>query len=278
MAGLISLLSLIANHGSIDAPFTNFAEIRKNQLTGLDKFMPDNQAPEPPTRIIHPQVQHVRAFGGLINHALRTRGGHLAAEAKKLFYVRIPKAANTSCSQVLLKVKFPDLPETLNAHQINLLTDCWLRHQVPASLRQYTGFTVVRHPLQRLVSVYRSFFGQSQDTFIYDGYLFGVLPKSLSFDDFVHRISRIPDSLKDQHCRPQACFLEAYRKKKVPVQVFKLEQVDALKDFLTTFSLEIRHLNQGALSYDYRSYYSARSLETARKMYASDFKLFKYDQ
>ncbi|MFN3839403.1 MAG: sulfotransferase family 2 domain-containing protein [Cyclobacteriaceae bacterium] len=278
MANIISLLTLIKNYGSVNNPITNFPAIRKKYLSGLELFLPDSQIPGLSDRVGNSKIRHLRSFASLVKGAIKTHGGHLLVPEKKLFYVRIPKSANTSCSAALLRVNFPDLPETLNAHQINLLTDSWLRREVSPSLKNFTGFTVVRHPLKRLVSVYQTFFEQGTDDFIYNGYLFGVLPKTLSFDEFVFRISKIPDKLKDQHIRPQACFLEAYRKRNVPVRVFKIEQIDELQNFLSSFSMELSHLNRRGESKSIQSYYSASTLQLARKMYASDFSLFNYDQ
>jgi hypothetical protein len=278
VASSISLLSLIARHGSAQAPVTDFAARRKNYLTGLEKFLPVKFYSKKTIHNSSLPVQHLRATGAFIKKALANHGGHLQAGEKKLFYVRIPKVANTSLAYALLKTNFPDLPDTINSTQINLLADSWLEHTVHPALKEQTGFTVVRHPLHRLVSVYRDFFEQGNADFIYNGYLFGVLTKTISFEEFLFRISKIPERLKDQHFRPQSCFLEVYRKRKIPVRIFKLEQPDELQTFLSGLGLRLLHLNQSLTPYDYRSYYSVRTLLLARKMYASDFSLFNYDQ
>lgn len=278
MANLVTLLPLIARYGSLHGPVTDFAALRAEELAGLEDFLQVKILirPWPGTRGFVPHS--FRAAGALIKDAWRSRGGHLQAWGKNLFYVRIPKAANTSCSYAVLKNNFPDMPATLTATQLNLITDSWLEKKVSYELTRLTGFTVVRHPLHRLVSVYRDFFERKDTDFLYNGYLFGVLPQSLSFTEFVHRISRIPDRLKDQHFRPQHCFIEAYRKRKIPLRVFKLEQPDELHRFLEGYGMSMPHLNRGSGDYAYQTYYSARTLALARKMYASDFSVFNYDQ
>ncbi len=278
MANLVTLLSLIARQGSLQGPVTDFATIREKQLTGLEDFLPVNILirPTPGTGGFVPQS--FRASGALIKNAWRSRGGHLQAWGKNLFYVRLPKAANTSCSFAVLKNNFPALPNTLTATQLNLITDSWLEREVTSELTHLTGFTVVRHPLHRLVSVYRDFFERTDTDFLYNGYLFGVLPKSISFAEFVHRISQIPDRLKDQHFRPQHCFIEAYRKRKIPIRVFKLEQPEELQRFLAGYGMQLPHLNRHSGAYDYQSYYSAHTRALALKMYTSDFSVFNYDQ
>lgn len=278
VAGPITLLTLIAKHGSVKSPVADYAAIKKKNLSGLEEFLPYKTIPAAtphPTRLA---VHHLRATGALIKNSLRTHGGHLMTPEKKLFYVRIPKAANTSCSFALLKSNFPGLPQTISSTQVNLLADCWLERTVNAALKAQTGFTLVRHPLHRLVSVYRDFFERSETDFIYGDYLFGILAKAISFEEFVLRISKIPDRLKDQHFRPQSCFLKTYRKGNIPVRVFKLEQRDELEGFLSSYGIEMPNLNQSPAPYDYPSYYTGRSLTVARKMYASDFLMFNYDQ
>lgn len=278
VAGPVSLLTLIAKHGSVNSPVSDYAAMQKTYLSGLEEFLPDKIIPAATTRHSSLIVQNLHAAGALIKNSLRNAGGHLTAPGKKLFYVRIPKAANTSCSFALLKINFPDLPQAISSTQVNLLTDCWLERTVSPVLKTQTGFTLVRHPLHRLVSVYRDFFERKDADFIYNGYLFGVLPKSISFDEFVLRISKIPNRLKDQHFRPQSCFLETYRKEDIPVKVFKLEHRDELEGFFSSYGIEMPNLNQSPAPYDYHSYYSSRSLSIAQKMYASDFLLFNYEQ
>ncbi|QOI97525.1 MAG: sulfotransferase family 2 domain-containing protein [Flammeovirgaceae bacterium] len=277
MAGLLSLLTVIAKHGSFKTPATDFAFLQKSQLAGFEKFLPNQSLPEKPLPHKNLIVHQFKSTGAHLKSSLRQQGGHLVAPEKKLFYVRIPKAANTSCSFALLKINFPDLPKTITSTQVNLITDCWLEDKVGPALKTLTGFTVVRHPLHRLVSVYRDFFERNDSDFIYNDYLFGILPKSLSFDEFVYRISKIPDRLKDQHFRPQRQFVASYLKRKIPVKIFKLEKPEALQKFLSAYGLEFPHLNQTP-PYDYRVYYSGSTLKIARNMYASDFALFNYDQ
>ncbi|MCK6618272.1 MAG: sulfotransferase family protein [Cyclobacteriaceae bacterium] len=277
MAGLLSLLTVIAKHGSLKTPVTDFAFLQKSQLAGFEKFLPGGSLPnkQPPhTNLI---VHHLKSTGAQLKSSIRQQAGHLVATEKKLFYVRIPKAANTSCSYALLKINFPDLPETISSTQVNLITDCWLERTVQPDLKTLTGFTVVRHPLHRLVSVYRDFFERTDSDFIYNDYLFGILPKSLSFDEFVYRINKIPDRLKDQHLRPQSCFVTPYLKRKIPLKVFKLEEPQPLQEFLSAYGLELPRLNRTP-PYDYHIYYSGRALEIARNMYASDFSVFNYEQ
>lgn len=250
--------------------------MRSQQLRGLEKFLPVQSAAFKRNKR-NAVVEHLVATGALIRQSFRTTGGHLLAEEKKLFYIRIPKSANTSCSWALLKSNFPDLPESITSAQVNFLTDCWLQRALPPAHKTLTGFTLVRHPLHRLVSVYRDFFERNTPHHIYNGYLLNLLPPTLLFDEFVDRISRIPDRLKDQHFRPQHLFLDYYRKAGIPVKVFRLEQPDEWRNFLKPFGIEPGHFNKAPEPYDYRAYYSSRSLAIVSKMYAPDFSLFNYD-
>lgn len=179
--------------------------------------------------------------------------------------------------KVLLELIHPELKKlALDPLQVNFLADTWLQN-VHAPESGHTGFSVVRNPLARLVSVYREIFEkESPYPFIYQNYLGGILPKNLSFESFVMRISEIPDYLKDQHFTPQHQFLKPYQRMGHDIKIFKLEDSIPLQNFLSNIGMELPHLNKGNVS-DYSRYYSQKSLETAWKMYAHDFELFDYE-
>lgn len=216
------------------------------------------------------------ATGALFNSAMKSSPNFLAAEKQKLFYVRIPKAASTSVSYEMLGLIKPEIKSvTLSDVQINFLADAWSRKEFH-NLKQYSGFTIVRHPLARLVSVYRDIFKREGNPFIYQNYLGGILTKKLSFDEFISRINRIPHWLKDQHFKPQYLFLQPF-KKTSQLHVFKLENPEQVSGFVSRYGLEFQHLNKST-PYDYLDYYSRESLSMAKKMYIHDFELFGYEQ
>ena len=204
-------------------------------------------------------------------NAFRKSSGHI--NAGDVSYIRIPKAANTSMSLSLLKKIYPALAyKSINEKQINFLTDVNLSQEANES----TYFTVVRNPLARLVSVYRSFFENNSPEYIYESFLFGILPQQLSFVEFVDRISRIPDALKDPHFKPQSCFLNYYDELKIPVKIFKIEEPEELKGFLEKHNLELHHLNRSTEKYNYENYFDEKTRAQAKEIYAVDIRKFNY--
>lgn len=260
-------------------PF-DFYAWRKSNLLGLGHCLPQSISPpsSSPWFIHYPILANLIGTAAFVKRAYQKKAGHLVATNQNLFYVRIPKAASTSVSSEMLKLITPNLKdESLNSTQINFLADAWLQTSVPEQLKIFSGFTVVRNPVDRIVSVYRDFF--STDTnkpFIYQNYLGGILPRTLSFDEFIARINRIPDRFKDQHFKPQYLFLKPYLQKGINVSVFKLEEPEPLKAFLQPFNVAFPHLNKSpeTMVVECRE----NTLNAIRKMYAFDFKVYGYDQ
>jgi hypothetical protein len=102
------------------------------------------------------------------------------------------------------------------------------------------------------------------------------LPQSLTFSEFVDRISRIPDRLKDQHIKPQHLFLQYYEKQNISVKVFKLEDPENLNVFLKEYALQLHHLNKSQVGNDYRQYYTPTLLKKVSALYQSDLEKFGY--
>ena len=141
------------------------------------------------------------------------------------------------------------------------------------------GFSIVRNPFSRLVSVYKGIFETEGDRpFIYQNYLGGILPKYLSFNEFVFRICQIPDRLKDQHIKPQYLFIKPYQKMNLKVQIFKLEEPGPINEFLSRYKMDFPHLNKGTNGSNYNDYYSKKTKNIVEEMYAHDFELFNYEQ
>jgi hypothetical protein len=264
-----SFLQLLLRHGSLHTIGTNFHRERAQALSELGKFLPPAYRPLSYSKPPAPY----RIFFSEIVTAARTQAGHLALSADGPAYIRIPKCANTSLSLALFTHRFGRLP-SLSPVQINALTDSWLERKVPATLNQPL-FTVVRNPFHRLVSVYRDFFEQP-GSYPYGNYLLGILPRTLSFHEFVSRISAIPVPFQDQHFRPQTEFLKPYHTHRV--QIFKLEEPDALHSFLSQWNITMPLQNASANPYAYRTYYTPVLEKAVQKLYTSDFEVFNYDQ
>lgn len=273
MSGSISqyfqLLRLVVRHGTFRHSGENVNQIRQESLKELQEFIPSIER----QRLSSGTTNSIIAQAAFIKNSFQRKGGHLTAG--QLSYIRIPKAASTSMSAALLEKIYPTFHQNkLTEAQINFLTDVNL--QVHSKDVGNTYFTIVRNPFSRLVSVYRDFFENKDSHFIYRDYLFGILPKSLSFPEFVDRISCIPDRLKDQHIKPQHLFLEYYQKQNIAVKVFKLEDPEKLNALLKEHSLQLPHLNKSQAGYDYRQYYTPALHKKASLVYQSDLEKFGY--
>lgn len=268
------LAALIFRYGSLNRRGQNFNLIRVKSLQNLQEFVPRKpgsktlSAPKEPVNSLIAQAAFVRS-------AFNVRGGHLCVPG--LCYIRIPKAANTSIGHEMLLKKYPGLKDVpLDETQINFLSDVNLRELNEAGTEIF--FTVVRNPFARLVSVYRDFFETDHGSFIYQDYLFGILDQKITFAEFVDRVSRIPDRLKDQHLKPQHLFIEPYDRRTIRIQVFKLEEPGSLKSFLNEQGLELSHRNKSRQPYDYAQYYDAVLTQKVYKIYQRDIETFGYHE
>lgn len=267
----VQLLLLILQHGTLRQRGDNFNQSRVEALGDLSEFIPGlgNTHREGSTNNLIGQVSFIK-------NSFVLKGGHLTAE--NISYIRIPKSANTSISMEMLEKLYPALKQkTIDSTQINYLTDVNL-HSKKENQKNHNYFTVVRNPFSRLVSVYRDFFENIGSAFIYQDYLFGILHRQLSFAEFVDRIACIPDRLKDQHFKPQHAFLRYYEYQKIPVKVFKIEEVEKLQEFLSTYSLQFLHLNKSAEPYDFKKYYTSSLLKKVYQLYRTDVEKFGYEQ
>lgn len=274
MEKYLQLAALIFRYGSLKGSGRDFNRDRAESLERLQEFVPKKQAIKTQSDQKKPG-SNVSAQAAFIKSAFTMRGGHLCTA--NLCYIRIPKAANTSIGYEMLLKKYPDLKnKEVDETQINFLSDVNL-HVVQEAGTE-TFFTVVRNPFARLVSVYRDFFETNTEHFIYQDYLFGILKQKMSFEQFVTRISRIPDRLKDQHLKPQYLFMEPYERKGITVKVLQLEERQNLKQFMNEHGMELGHRNKSTEPYDYTSYYNSRLIEAVYGIYAKDIKKLGYTQ
>lgn len=237
-------------------------------------------APKKPRKALmkNPFFGRVIAEGAFVKSSLRIKGGHLHAPNSNLAYVRIPRAASTSLSKALLLEKIPHLRgKILTSEEINYLTDYYLETGFTQENLPEV-FTVVRNPFERIVSVYRTFFEFAQEPFQYQDYLFGILQQDFTFSRFVKTLEIIPDWLKDQHLKPQHCFLQYYERKNIPVVIMRLEDTDQIIRFLKDRQMSFDIVNRSESEYDYRRYYDRETLEAVLNLYKTDVRRFDYGE
>lgn len=273
MKKYLQLTVQIFRHGTWRGSGQDFNHNRASSLETLQEFIPQQCVPRNFHAVKH-STNNFRAQAAFIKSAFKTSGRHLSDGT--LAYIRIPKAANTSISYAMLVKKYPGLQEKApDETQINFLTDVNLRRLSDADAKVF--FTVVRNPFARLVSVYRDFFEYAdKQKFMYADYLFGILKQDISFAEFVDRINKIPDRLKDQHFKPQHLFLSPYERKGIAVKVFPLEDRVTLEQFMDAHEMQLTHRNKSQVAYDYTQYYTPELIEKVYNIYWMDIEKFGY--
>jgi hypothetical protein len=223
----------------------------------------------------NPYSRSLIAQAAFIKSSFSHKGGHLKTPFN-LIYIRIPKSASTSLSWMMLQCLYPPLKgKNLSAEQINFLTDVNLKTNLDVE-ESGVFFTVVRNPFARIVSVYHDFFQASPDAFIYQDYLFGVFGTQMTFKNFVKRLEKVPDALKDQHLRPQHYFLEFYKQQGIFPRVLKLEHPNDIQAFLFPYNLTMPLLNASSTAYRHMSYYDEETIKLVSSIYRVDIQLFGY--
>jgi hypothetical protein len=270
----LSFLVLLIKHGRL---FSKAGIKTYTTPDNLRMFIPANYTPRIKKQAAPSVLNNYIIQAAFFKKSLRVIGGHLTLQNKSLSYIRIPKSANTSLSFAFLEKIYPTLTNyELTDTQINYITERNLNYEGNKKDSSNTYFTVVRNPFSRIVSVYRDFFEGNHPDFIYHDYLFGVINKQVSFDEFLKRVAKIPDFLKDQHIRPQHLFLKYYQYQNSKIHVFKLEDTESIQQFLKPYEIHVPHRNQSA-SYELASYYTPTSLKLANSIYKKDIELFGFE-
>jgi hypothetical protein len=288
MQSPFSLFYMIVRFGRFRHSGKDFNKERNASLATLQAFVPKSSTPLIPLHWLNPVKKlfmknlYLRTFitqGSIAKESVTPHGGHLHAPFLNIAYIRIPKSASTSVSYAMLKVIYPGLNSIpLDPKEINFLADANLRRSLSSLDNNDIFFTVVRNPFARIVSVYRDYISGSSTENVFEDYLFGILSRGLSFNDFVKRVEGIPDLLKEPHIKPQHHFVDYYRKKNPNVVILKLERPDEVNSFLAIYSLEMPVLNASKEDYDYRDFYDQETFEMVARMYRTDVKMFRYEQ
>lgn len=280
----LKFVRLIIREGKFRYTGVDHSANRKEVLMDVLEFCPDRsaQVDRPPgvTKPTHNNslVRAVRSELAFLQNRLKSEGGHLCVPQLDLCYVRVPKAASTTISSAILHARYPRLKtHRLSPEKINYLADVNVNGRITGAEKKGIFFTVVRNPFARIVSVYREFFEDNPEDFIYEDYLFGILRHTISFREFVSKVRLIPDLLKDQHLRPQYLFIKYYHRKNIPVRVFKLEEASVWKDFLSAYSMEVERIHTSETPYDYRSYFDQKTVEIVGDLYRADISVFGYE-
>jgi hypothetical protein len=277
------LLALVVKYGRLKHSNLDFNANRSKSLREFQDHVPKEKIKATNYLRIrswllkNPYSRSLIAQTAFIKSSFSQKGGHLETPFN-LAYIRIPKSASTSLSWMMLQCLYPPLKgKDLSADQINFLTDANLKSSQEAK-ESDLFFSVVRNPFARIVSVYRDFFYASSNSFIYQDYLFGIFKAPMTFKKFVKRLEKIPDTLKDQHLKPQHYFLEVYKQQGIFPKILKLEDPKDIQTFLLPYNLMVPLLNTSSAAYHYMSYYDEETTMLVNSIYHIDIELFGYTQ
>ena len=122
---------------------------------------------------------------------------YIILDEKEVVFASVAKSA---CSSIKTSI-YGSPPEGIQLHQH---TSHLSHRRIPKKKTSYFSFAIVRDPYERLASCYRAKFNKVDESkFMFSNYLFGYLKNDDSFDEFVRKVSKIPDILCDRHFKAQ---------------------------------------------------------------------------
>lgn len=202
----------------------------------------------------------------------------------RCIYMPIPKAGTKSIKQAFADYLYKyNSDERFNTSKINTkgLPFNRISKSKAETLRDdLFVFSFVRNPFKRILSCY---FDKIRKKTTYKGFLRykNQFYREMSFEEFVKKISDIPDSDADQHFRSQSQFLMGKNQQLIPHYTGKLEQFE--EDFrkiakrLDCKTLQLKHINKSkAKKINYEDYFTPQIVDLILDRYDSDFQLFGY--
>ena len=190
-------------------------------------------------------------------------------DEKEVVFASVAKSA---CSSIKTSI-YGSPPEGIQIHQH---TSHLSHRRIPKKKTSYFSFAIVRDPYERLASCYRAKFNKVDESkFMFSNYLFGYLKNDDSFEEFVRKVSKIPDILCDRHFKAQNKIVFASGKKIDFIGKFEnlpsdFEEIRERYDFA---ELPMLNKSSGRTASDL---FSDETRALASKRYEKDFELFGY--
>jgi hypothetical protein len=192
-----------------------------------------------------------------------------------LFYIHIPKTAGTSIEKALDMQKdecFYSENRVNKTFKISPQHLCYLTLDSFFNFKNFTLFTVVRNPFDRIVSEYK--YIQHEENQYWNKF------KKLKFDSFIQEVFSLDESersgLFDDHFKPQYKFIEGGEDK---IQVFKYENIQEVFDWLnlkTNLVLNFPHERKSNKMHCSMYYKYKDTIDFVRNFYEKDFEIFNY--
>jgi len=206
----------------------------------------------------------------------------IVSKEYRFVYVPIPKTACTTWKTSLAKLL--NLENKGNPHEIkfefvNLLEK---KHD------DYFKFVFIRNPWDRILSCYIDKIVNEEKKIngYKDGILSSFLPMygdmfyaKMPFEEFVEKISNIPDEKSDEHLRSQYTFIYNKNGEKVVDYIGRFENFDNDFAFISKkIGKNLDKLHEGKTEHKpYWEYYNEKTKELIEKRYKKDIKLFGYE-
>ncbi len=248
MASVISLVGLIVSNGKLKIDYFNYAQHRREEIEKLEVEKPislKHNSNSLKAKIVQkiirqPIIGPLLATASYIKYQFNWPTYVFHHKSKNIAYIRISKSGCTSIQSVFLSDQFgSDLVNNMSEYQINMMGLDFIKPQLTEG---YECFTVVRDPIDRIISCYNDKVLKTNKEFhYYQDYLFGIIKEDMLFHDFLKTIDRIPDRIKDMHFRPQHCFTKPIKL----LKVFRLgRDNDHLNQFLNRFDMSMTHIHK----------------------------------
>lgn len=206
----------------------------------------------------------------------------IKSDKYKFAYVPIPKNACTTMKISL--AKFLGIEQKGDPHEIKFE----FANLLDKKFKDYFSFTFVRNPWDRLLSCYMNKIkNEAGRTNGYkDGILSSLLPRygdafhaKMPFEEFVEKISEIPDEKSDEHFRSQYTFVYDKKGNKVVDFVGRFENFDKDFDFISEkIGHKLEKFYEGKTKHKpYQEYYNEKTKELITKRYKKDIEIFGYE-
>jgi len=198
---------------------------------------------------------------------------------RKLIYIVNPKAACTSIKSIIAKSYNFQPERNFDLHlrrnwQAEIASFDWNMGKLDDAYKDYFKFTFVRNPLDRLYSCFQNKvlgIGEEVPLEYFTRRLFD-LSKYREFDQFVDRVSKLPDYLSDRHFRSQFSLFEG---NKIDF-IGKMENIEEDWNFIAK-KFDFETLPNKNKSERHKSIqFSPTLVRKIHRKYAKDYELLDY--